>query len=271
MGFFDGLVNSVGGLVGIKPFKGGPYPDAGKGDVLAQQAQDYATQQQQAVAQYMAQIAPIIASIAQNAGIANPTLSTGPASQRTPGTAPQTTDPYGLSPLQQAQVNQQAGVDTQAKNAIMQKIKANLSARGLGDSSVLSAAEAYLDQQLAGQLGSERVQAGQNAFNTRENAQMQIAQLLAGALQAQTGANTQGFGALSGATQNQQQTALNAHQESMTNLGNILGFFAPQLGNIGRTGSAPFNPNDQFGTGVGNVQPLPFFGNSNFMQPVSGV
>lgn len=200
--------NAVTSLAGIKLFKGGPYPDAGAGDKM--QANQNA---------YMQQIAPIIASIASNAGIANPLV---------PGSTGQfTNDPYGLSPLDQASLNKQQGMDAASYDALMKKVDAELGARGLSLSSLSEADHAYLQQQLQTQLGSERVQAGQNAFQNRNQANMQIQQIL-----------SQAFGSQQQVTQQQGATAEKASSTAQSSLGNLLGFF---LGGMGR-GTTPTTP-----------------------------
>lgn len=218
------IANSISSPVGVKLFKGGPYPDAGKGDVMEQNAD-----------QYMKQLAPIIAQIAQMAGVGNPQTGTSGQFDQ---------DPYGLSPLQQGEVNKQAGIDREAHDKILSTVKAHLSAAGFGDSSTMEAAEAYLGQQLNVQLGGERIQAGENAYVNRNNALTQIAQLLG-----------QGFGAKQDVTQYQAQEAQQAHATAMQQLGSFIAL----LGHAGSFGkSFP-----GYGSAAPNVVPAP-------SQPVMG-
>lgn len=186
------MANSLTNLAGIKLFKGGPYIDAGVGD-----------QQMGAVQQYMQQLAPVIAQIAQQAGVANPQV---------PGSQGQfTNDPYGLTPLEQASVNQQASTDRLNADNIMARVQADLSAKGMWDSSAATAAQAYLSQQVSAQQGQERVQAGENAYQNRNQALQQIAQLLG-----------QGYGAQSNVLQSQKQTAVEASTLGQQNFANML-------------------------------------------------
>lgn len=187
-----GISNTLTSPLGVKFFKGGPYADAGAGDKM-----------QANLSQYQAQIAPIIAQIAKQAGVQDPLSGTNYATS---------TDPYGLSLLQQSEVNQQSSVDTKGYQSLLSKVKANLAARGMGDSSTMTAAEAYLGQQLQGQIGTERVQAGQNAYQNRQTALQQIAQILSGQ-----------YGAQQQVTQQQGATATAARQDSLTQLGSLLG------------------------------------------------
>ncbi len=214
-----GVINSITSPLGVKLFKGGPYPDAGIGD----QQGDLAKKGEANAAQYMAQLAPIIAQIAQAAGVANP-LEKGSTGQFDK-------DPYGLSPLQQAAANQEQGITADSYDQIMSKVKANLSARGLGGSDVVTAAEAYLQKQMQGQLGQERVAAGENAYQNRQAAQQQIAQLLGSGYGAQQGAlgNTQNV------LESQKQAAIQSHQASMQQLGSLLalGLYGGKVGPFG--------------------------------------
>lgn len=190
-----GIANELTSPFGVKLFKGGPYADAGAADA-----------EQRNLDAYKAQIAPLISEIAKGAGVANPI--TGEA-----GVA----DPYSLSPFQQSEVNQQASVDTLNKDAIMSKVKANLAALGMAGSSEVTAAEAYLDQQLMAQHGSERIQAGQDAFQNRQNAMQQIAGLLSGQLGQQQQITAAGG-----------QAAAAGKQNSLSQLGALAGLlFAP--------------------------------------------
>lgn len=227
--------NAVTSLAGVKLFKGGPYADAGAGDKM--QANQNA---------YMQQIIPIIASIASSAGIANPLV---------PGSTGQfTNDPYGLSPLDQASLNKQQGMDAASYDALMKKVDAELGARGLSLSSLSEADHAYLQQQLQTQLGSERVQAGQNAFQNRNQATQQIQQIL-----------SQAFGSQQQVTQQQGQTAQAATADAHSSLGNLLGLF---LGGMGRgtTPTGPTMPNytppfmPPGGTGNAGVPQIPGVG-----------
>lgn len=226
--------NAVTSLAGVKLFKGGPYADAGAGDKM--QANQNA---------YMAQIAPIIASIASNAGIANPL---------DPNSKPSTTDPYGLSPLDQASLNKQQGMDAASYDSLMKKVDAELGARGLSLSSLSEADHAYLQQQLQTQLGSERVQAGENAFQNRERANMQIQQIL-----------SQAFGSQQQVTQQQGQTAQAATADAHSSLGNLLGLFLGGMGK-GTTPTGPTMPNytppfmPPGGTGNAGVPQVPGVG-----------
>lgn len=202
-----GFANTLTSPLGVKLFKGGPYADAGAADAM-----------QRNLDAYKAQIAPIISQLASGAGVANPI--TGQA-----GVA----DPFSLSPFQQSEVNQQAGADRQGYDAILSKVKANLSARGLGGSSEMAAAEAYLGQQLQGQLGSERIQAGQNAFQNRQQAMQQIAQLLSGQL-----------GQQQQITQAGGQAAAAGRQNSLSQLGALLGLaFGGGGGLFGKQDQSP--------------------------------
>ncbi len=218
-----GFLNSITSPLGVKLFPGGPYADAGIGDQQAKQAGDFASQQQAAVAGYMKQIAPIIAEIAKSAGVGNPLTGEQGASSN---------DPYGLSALQQGEVNRQSGEDTTAYEGLLKKIKANLSARGLGGSSEMTAAESYLRTQLQSQKGAERLLAGQQAYDARNQAQGQIANLLQTGLQAKTGANTAGYNAQSQVSAGQKQTAEKSHADAMASIGNLLalGMYAGGVG-----------------------------------------
>lgn len=206
------FANQLTAPLGVRLFPGGPYPDAGFGD-----------QQTAAAQQYIQQLAPLIAQIAQSAGVTNP--MTGEQGQYADNL-------YQLSPVQQGEVNQQASVDRQAYDQIMSRVEANLSARGMKD--MLPAAQAYLTQQLQSQLGSERIQAGQNAYNTRMSAIQSIAQLLG-----------QGQQQKMGALETNRQSALAASQQSAQALGNALalGMYAGGVGPFGAAkpanGTAP--------------------------------
>lgn len=189
-----GVINTLTNPVGVKLFKGGPYLDNGAGD-RAQQNQD----------QYAAQVAQLVASIAQNAGIANP---------MDPNSTAATTDPYGLSNLQQASLNKTLSYDRQTMDAILNKAKADLAARGLYQSSDLPAMEAYLQQQLSVQTGAERVQAGENAYQNRVQAQQTISNLLNGLYTGQQNVTAQ-----------QGQTSAQSKGIAMDSLGSILGLF----------------------------------------------
>lgn len=206
------FLNQLSSPIGVKLFKGGPYADAGAGDKMQGNLQ-----------QYMAQIAPLIAQIAQNAGVTNPQTGQGPSTPMAGGTA--AGDPYGLTALDQGEVNRQAGVDQQTYQKILNSVKADLSARGMTDSSVMTAAESYLKSQLSTQMGSERLLAGQNALQNRQNALGQIAQLLSGQ-----------YGAQQQVTQQQGATAEKARADSMTQLGSLLGIFG---GNTNMFGMGP--------------------------------
>lgn len=197
-----GFINQLTSPIGVKLFSGPPYADAGAGDKMQGNLQ-----------QYMQQIAPIIASIAQQAGVVNPLTGQTTGVPMAGGTTPG--DPYGLSALDQAAVNKQAGIDSQTYQKILSTMKANLSARGMGDSSTMAAAEQYLQSQLSTQIGGEQLQAGQNAFQNRQNALGQIAQLLSGQ-----------YGAQQGVAQQQGQLAMQKQQQSMTQLGSLLGLAA---------------------------------------------
>lgn len=205
-----GFLNQLTQPLGFRLFSGGPYADRGFGDQLQNNAQ-----------QYMQQLAPLIQQISQMAGVTNPL--TGQGGQFT-------NDPYGLSALDQAGLNKQSSIDTQAYDQIMQRVKANLTARGMGDSSTMQAAQAYLGQQLQGQIGSERIQAGQNAYQNRQNAMQQIAQLLG-----------QGFGAKQQATGTQLQNATSMNQQAMSQLGSLLalGMYAGGVGPFGAAAAKP--------------------------------
>lgn len=221
----SGFVNQLTSPLGVKLFSGGPYADNGIGDqqgALAQQGQANTEQ-------FLAQLAPIIAQIAQAAGVANP-LEKGAA-------APFATDPYGLSPLQQASLNEEQSITTDAYDKIMSKVKANLSARGLGNSSALTAAETYLQKQMQGQLGQERVAAGQNAYGNRQNALGQIGQLLGTGY----GAQQNSLGQQQNVLESQKQTALQSNQNAMSQLGSALalGLYGGKIGPFAKPAGLP--------------------------------
>lgn len=222
------FINSITSPIGVKLFSGGPYPDNGKTDQLAKNAQDF-----------QAQLQPIIAAIAQAAGI-NMGGGTVPAAQQP--------DPYSLSPLQQGEVNQQASIDREARDKILSTVKAHLSSAGFTDSSTMTAAEAYLDSQLAGQQGAERVQAGENAYQNRMSGLAQIAQLF-----------SQGFGATQQATGAQAQQATTAHANAMNQLGAALalagsmGAFGKGFPGYGSGAPSPYMPPGQAGAQAGGA------------------
>lgn len=202
MGFLGDLFNPITSIAGVKLFPGGPYPDAGLGDKQAQQAQAY-----------MAQLAPVIAQIAQMAGVANPLNPQASAQATNPAAfGPTGPNPYALSPLQQSALNQQLSTDTTVYDKIMGQVKADLAARGMSDSSTMTAAQAYLKTQLANQQGQESVQAGQNAYQNKQGALQQIAGLLG-----------QGYGAQAAATASQKASAEQATANAQGQIGSLLG------------------------------------------------
>lgn len=225
-------INSVTSPLGVKLFKGGPYSDAGIGD-----------RQQTNLDAYKAQIAPIIEQIALNAGVVNPLNPQGQSGEFSQ-------DPYGLSHLQQAEFNRQASEDTQGYESIIKKVKANLSARGLGGSSEMAAADAYLRSQLQAQIGSEHVQAGQQAYAGRQQALQQIAGLLG-----------QTYGQQAQVTQGQQQQAVASHESAMQQLGSLLalGLYGGGVGPFGSNKAAAptATPAASVGGFTGNVGPMP--------------
>jgi hypothetical protein len=226
------FANQLTSPLGIKLFRGGPYGDNQAGDKMAA----VNDQQLKLSQEYMAKLAPIIAQIANSAGVTNP--MNGQQGQFS-------NDLYGLNPLQQASVNQQASIDTEAYDNILRKVRANLSARGMADSSTMAAAEVYLQKQMVNQVSSNRVQAGQNAYNSRIGALDQIAGLLGGGY----GQQQQVLGQKQNTLQYQGQVAQQSQNDAMRNLGQAIG-----LGVFGAGGG--FN-NKPVGGGVPNGGQVP--------------
>lgn len=258
------MINSITQPFGVKFFGGSNYADGGAGD--RQQAindqqlalAEKSKQEQMALAQqFIAQLAPMIQQISQGAGVDNP-LVAGDQGQFG-------NDPYGLSPLQQAASNRDASITSQAYDRIMSKVGANLSSRGLWDSSAKTAADLFLQKSLQADLGSQRIQAGQNAYTNRQNAMGDIGNLLAQSYGAQQNALTGGTAGVQNAfsqrqniTAQQGQTAQMAQQQAMGNLGQLLGA-GLYYGGVG-----PFGRQARPSAMAGGQSPLPISG----MQPL---
>jgi len=218
------FANNLTSPIGVKLFKGGNYSDSGHGD-QAQKAQQQGSQQ----------ISQLIAQLAHLTGVQNPQAQQNPMYPNggNPSDPASSQDPFSLNPAQQGALNQQNSLDSEAMNRIMSKAKANLAARGLGDSSSMKAAEAYLKQKMVGQISSNQQQAGQNAYNSRLNAISQIGNLV----------NGQTAGAVNMQQQLGQQ-ATQEHNQSMSQLGGLLGFATGGGFGGGRTmGTPPIRQN----------------------------
>lgn len=221
------LVNSITSPVGVKLFSGGPYSDSGHLD-QAQKAQETGN----------SQISNLIAQLSQMTGVQNP---------QSPGGGTAATDPFSLNPVQQQELNNQNSLSSESYNKILARVKSNLAARGLGDSSSMAAAEAHLKGLSANQVGQNSMMAGQNAYNSRLNSIGTIGNLVNG----QTAGNV-------GLQQQQAQQSTQEHNNSMGQLGGLLGFATGGgVGSLGGKAQQPLTRPNLGGTPVqsGNSGP----------------
>jgi len=238
------LVNSITQPIGVKLLPGGPYNDNSHGD-KAQQAQQAGNQQ----------ISQLIAQLANMSGVQNPQAQINPMYPNggNPSDPASFHNPYALNQVQQGELNGQNSMDADAMNRIMSKVKANLAARGLSDSSSASAAQTYLRQKLASQVSQNNQAAAQNAYGGRMNALTQIGNLING----QTAGNVN-------MEQQLGQQAQQNHQNSMSQLGGLIGFATgggfgglggsiPRLAHPTNSGIPQINPSGDYGNEAGGT------------------
>jgi hypothetical protein len=247
-GIFDSIgsfFNTALSPVGIKPFPGGPYADAGKLDQAQGAMNNFSPITDLGALSGLPQM---YSQLAQQNGLPDPfsqmikqqymrpldTTAGGAMGQPagSMGVAPQyqnewwnkdytpSNDPYALSSVSQRYLNQKQSDIGGAHNAEWQRIKANLSARGLGDSSTMDAARAYLDQA----YGNQGQEAETSIRGAEFDRKQQIAQYLANALTQLFNAQRQHSLDQAGIFQN--QGALSAAQ-SNNNMNFFRSLFAP--------------------------------------------
>lgn len=250
-GIFDSIgsfFNTALAPVGIKPFSGGPYADAGKLDQAQGAINNYTPINDLGALSGLPQI---YSQLAQQNGLADPFSEmmksqwqqNNPA-QGNPGQAPQlganewfqqpytpSQNPNDLSQPTQRYLNQKQSDIGGAHQAAWQNIKANLSARGLGDSNTLAAAQAYLDQAYGGQAQ----QAETTVRGAEQDRKIQLSEYLANALTQLYNAQRQHSLDQSGIFQN--QGALSAAQNN-----NNMNFFRSLLAPFAAQGVSSFMP-----------------------------
>lgn len=254
------LINSITSPFGVKPFKGGPYPDAGLMD-----------KQQQALSGPLPQISDLGAlgalpqvygQIAKMTGV--PDFLGNMPSPVAPGTPAQGTanqpgaiaqnamnmdkqanlanqiaqfDPNKFTSSNQQLFNNMASQNAVDKNTALANIRARLSARGLGDSTSMAAAEAYLQQKYGGNIRNQELGLLQGQQAQQQNALGQQANALGSIYNAQNQRMLQQAGILG----QQAQLARENTANSMGQIGNLAAIFTGgrPLGQVFGGGSGP--------------------------------
>lgn len=232
MGFFESLINQITAPIGVRLFKGGPYPDKGLGDrQLAQMKKvedilryqlPYAQEllgyiptlistitgtmpraqertpspsfptmelsglepqilreltktigiekpsEYPALMGYYASIPSLLHQYAQMAGIGSPFREGGGISQ---------VSPYGLSPIQEAALNQQIDEINRQREASKRRLKSRLIQQGIRGPA-LESALARIDREMDRMIQNQRTQFMQNALEMRQQALGYMAEAL---------------------------------------------------------------------------------------------
>jgi len=87
-------------------------------------------------------------------------------------------NPFSLNPIQQSQLNQQQSQTSQDVKNAMARVRANLAARGLTNSSHANAAETYLRNEMLKRQNTNRASAGYNAYQSRLDTTNQFGSML---------------------------------------------------------------------------------------------
>ncbi len=238
-GFFGDLFNTVLQPVGIKPFPGGPYPDAGHLD-QAQNAINTNTPITNLGA--LGGLPQIYSSLARQSGLPDPFADMAKSqwaqnnpAQGNPGQAPQLASnewfqqPYTPSqsltdlsdPTQRLLNQEQSGIAGNAQ-AGWSRVKASLAARGLSDQ--IPAMEAYYHQNAANQ----GTQAENQVRASEADRKTQLSQYLASALTQLYNAQRQHSLDQSGIFQNQGALSAAESNNTMNFYKNLLAPFAAQ-------------------------------------------
>lgn len=281
-------MNQVTQPFGLKLFGGSNYSDGGAldrqqnqaapmaavGNSLIQQGSHLPGLGDMGVLQYLPQIFAQLSSLTGAQNPMNPSQQTGVnrGAQRNPGDVNEMggalnqydQSPFALNPVQQAGLNQQNSQASQNEHAIMARIRSNLSARGLTNSSHMDAAQAYLRGQLTKQQNQNRAGAGYNAYQSRLDTTNQFGNMLNSIYGQQTQRQGQllnsGQNLISPQLQNTGAQANLAQQNSANALGPLGSLAGSYFGGLFKSPSKP-NPftggassaGGGIGAGLGNA------------------
>lgn len=274
MGFLDGIINSITSPLGVKLFPGGPYKDNGFG----QKAQQAVTGPMTPISDLgaLGQLPQVYGQIAKMTGV--PDFLGAMPSPITPGMPAQSNDPNkpgiiatnSINQDRQNTLNQQianfdpnkfstpnqnlfnnmASQNAIDKNTALSRIQARLSARGLGDSSSMAAAQAYLEQAYGGNLRNQELGLLENQQGQQQNALLGQANAMGNLYNAQRQRMLDAAGVYNTAG----QQAIANNNNSMGQLGGLLSIL---------TGGRPLG--DVFGGGSRDqaaAQDMPIYGPS---------
>lgn len=250
MGGIGDFFNSLTSPVGVKLFSGGPYADRQFGSQALNAVQNLpGTNDLGALgglSQIYSQMAkmyglPDFVGLMQQPTAGLPAQSNDPAhpgliaqnsiNQNNAATLAQqeaSFDPNKFTPVNQRQFNQQAGDIAQQKQNVMSGVRARLSARGLGDSSTMAAAEAYLQQKYGGITNQTETQMLQG----QQGQQQQALQSMAAAVQQMFQDQMNRANQKAGGFQQAGQQAIQTNSNALNQLGNFAGLLAGG-GNLG--------------------------------------
>lgn len=248
-GFFGDLLNTVTAPLGLKLLPGGPYPDAGKLDQAQGAINSYSPIQNLGALSGLPQM---YSQLARQNGLPDPfadmiksqytqplnTTAGGAMGQPagSTGVAPQyanewwnqsytpSQSQYDLSAPTQRLLNQEQSNIGGQHQAAWQRIKANLAARGLGDSSTMAAAQAYLDQT----YGNQATTAENQVRAAEADRKTQLSQYLANALTQLYNAQRQHSLDQAGIFQNQGALSAAQSNNTMNFYRNLMAPFAAQ-------------------------------------------
>ena len=251
-----GPINSLLAPVGIRPFSGGPYPDAGLGDKSQQASAPLQSAGQGLLDQAKTAIPNLFSQYSGTTGVLNP-LTGKPGEAGGVG-------PYKLSPTHLANYNNQASIINAARKQAISNLNANYGGRGIGASKgqmkaltqqVNNYADSHLNDvynQIVQAAHKEQIDALSNLFGQANTMNAQGGNLISGNV---GNLNTQA----AAATQrtNQGNSALGSA------LGTAIGGFLP----IPKANAAPVvsgpNPNANGGWNNYGTYGPPIFDNYN--------
>lgn len=160
-------------------------------------------------------------------------------------------DPNKFTSSNQQLFNNMASQNAVDKNTALANIRARLSARGLGDSTSMAAAEAYLQQKYGGNIRNQELGLLQGQQAQQQNALGQQANALGSIYNAQNQRMLQQAGILG----QQAQLARENTANSMGQIGNLAAIFTGgrPLGQVFGHGSGETPPGQDVGAGIGDV------------------
>lgn len=229
-------INSALAPVGVRPFSGGPYPDAGLGDKALSAAAPLKKTGGDLLGAGETGLFDLF-------GINQPGKqkdNTGLGWGGVQGNTPAPPNPYGLTPTDMMRFNDAAGPINAAKKTALESATATLSKSGLSHSSA-KALKQYIDQAAETELSSTYNTVVQDAFKNKLAAFLQMLQLGSGML-------GQNIGATQNAAQMATQNTNQAHSDLFSAIGaGFAGANAFGGGGGGGGGNSSFNLGSIFG------------------------